>query len=234
MTPSDVYAWRKQQRRRLLAAREAVPPEQLHEWRARIDLHLQRFFPDLVHGIVAFCWPYRGEYDARHLVAQLRRFGATAALPVVVAPKTPLIFRKWYPGVKMRDGPLGIPYPDHPEALTPDHVLLPMLGWDGGGYRLGYGGGFFDRTLASLAKRPRVIGIAYELQYLDTIHPQPHDVPADFVVTERGVYRREAQGLRYLDDPQRLSSPVCYAQDLAPDYFGDDSPRPDGQPRNKR
>jgi 5-formyltetrahydrofolate cyclo-ligase len=222
MTPSDVYAWRKSERRRLLAAREAVSSEQLQEWRARIDSHLQRFFPELVHGAVAFCWPYRGEYDARHLAAQLRRLGASTALPVVVAAGAPLIFRRWYPGVTLKDGPLGIPYPEDSEVLTPDHVLLPMLGWDAAGYRLGYGGGFFDRTLASLTKRPRVIGLAYELQYLPTIHPQPHDIPVDFVVTERGVHRREADGLHFVDAASGLSSPVCYAAEIAPDYFGPD------------
>ena len=220
MTPSDVYAWRKTERRRLLAAREAVSAEKLDEWRRVIDSHLQRSFPDLVHGVVAFCWPYRGEYDARHYVAQLRRLGATTALPVVVAPGAPLAFRKWYPGVKMADGPLGIPYPEDSEVLTPDHVLLPMLGWDAAGCRLGYGGGFFDRTLAALPRRPRVIGLAYELQYLPTIHPQPHDIPVDFVVTERGVHRRDADALRFLDETGGLSSPVCYAGEIAPDYFG--------------
>src|SRR4051812_2300970 len=110
MTPPDLYAWRKQVRARLLEARETVSPEQLQAWRARIDMHIQRSFAELVHGITAFCWPYRGEYDARHLIAQLRRLGATAAMPVVVAPKTPLVFRTWYPGVKMQNGPLGIPY----------------------------------------------------------------------------------------------------------------------------
>jgi hypothetical protein len=101
-------------------------------------------------------------------------------------------------------------------------VLLPMLGWDGDGYRLGYGGGFFDRTLAALAKRPRVIGVAYEQAYLRTIRPQPHDIPVDFVVTERGVYRREPQGLKFLDNPQAFSSPPCYAGEMAPGYFGED------------
>src|SRR5581483_1917296 len=112
MTPSEVYAWRKGERRRLLAAREAVNPEQRDEWRARIDHHLQRMFGDPVHGVVAFCWPYRGEYDVRHFAAQLRRLGAITVLPVVVAPGRPLAFRKWYPGVKMAHGPLGIPYPE--------------------------------------------------------------------------------------------------------------------------
>lgn len=221
MTPSELSVWRKGERARLLKEREALTAEALSGLRRSIDHHLERAFPDLVHGIVAFCWPYKNEYDARHLAAALRRRGGTTALPVVVAPKTPLIFREWHPGVKMAEGPLGIPYPVDSREGRPGHVLLPMVGWDGDGYRLGYGGAFFDRTLASLAKRPRVIGLAYEKAYLPTIHPQPHDVPMDFVVTERGVYRRELQGLKFLDNPQAFSSPPCYAGEIAPDYFGE-------------
>jgi 5-formyltetrahydrofolate cyclo-ligase len=216
MTPFELSAWRKNERTRLLREREALTRETLAELRSRIDHHLERAFPDLVHGILAFCWPYKGEYDARHQAAALRRRGARTALPVVVASKTPLIFREWKPGVQLADGPLGIPYPVGSPEVSPDHVLLPMVGWDADGYRLGYGGGFFDRTLAALTKRPRVIGTA------KTIHPQPHDIPMDFVVTERGVYRREPQGLKFLDNTQAYSSPACYAGEIAPGYFGED------------
>jgi 5-formyltetrahydrofolate cyclo-ligase len=222
MTPSDLSAWRKNERARLLRERGALTQETLAELRSRIDHHLERAFPDLVHGILAFCWPYKNEYDARHLAAAFRRRGATTALPVVVAPKTPLIFREWHPGVKLAEGRLGIPYPVGSCEVIPDQVLLPMLGWDADGYRLGYGGAFFDRTLAALAKRPRVIGVAYQQAYLPTIHPQPHDIPVDFVVTERGVYRREPQGLKFLDNPEAFSSPPCYAGEMAPGYFGDE------------
>jgi 5,10-methenyltetrahydrofolate synthetase len=224
MPPLDLSEWRKQERRRLLQARQALSPEQLDALRARMDMHVQRAFPELVHGVTAFCWPYRGEYDARHLIAQLRRFGGTAALPVVLAPNTPLIFRQWDPAASMEKGPLGIPFPKDTPEVAPDHVLLPVVGWDAGGYRLGYGGGFFDRTLAGLARRPRVIGTGYELQSLETIHPQPHDMPVDFMVTERGVYRREPQGLRFLEETGSFSSPVCYAGEIAPDYFGEPKP----------
>ena len=122
----------------------------------------------------------------------------------------------------MAEGPLGIPYPVGSPEVSPDHVLLPMLGWDGDGYRLGYGGGFFDRTLAAIKKRPRVIGVSYESAYLRTIYPQPYDIPVDFVVTERGVHRREPQGLKFLDNPQGFSSPACYAGEIAPGYFGEE------------
>lgn len=222
MSP-ELSAWRKSERTRLLRERGALPEEMLAGLRSRIDIHIERAFPDLVHGVLAFCWPYKNEYDVRHLAAALRRRGATTALPVVVAPKTPLVFREWHPGVKLADGPLGIPYPVDSREVRPDHVLLPMLGWDAQGYRLGYGGGFFDRTLASLAKRPRVIGLSYEQAYMQTIRPQPHDIPVDFVVTERGVYRREPEGLKFLDNPQGFSSPPCYAGEMAPGYFGEDT-----------
>jgi len=222
MTSADLSAWRKNERTRLLREREALAPEALVELRSRIDHHLERAFPGLVHGILAFCWPYRNEYDARHLAAALRRRGARTALPVVVAPKTALVFREWKPGVELAEGPLGIPYPVGSPEVSADHVLLPMVGWDGDGYRLGYGGGFFDRTLPALTKRPRVIGIAYEQAFLKTIYPQPYDVPVDFVATERGVYRREPRGLKFLDDPQGFTSPPWYAGEIAPGYFGEE------------
>jgi len=222
MSPGDLKLWRKSQRERLITARVALSPDTVESFRKSIDAAIARSFPGLVRGVLAFCWPIKNEYDARHLAKTLRERGALTALPVVVAPKQPLAFREWHPGVKLADGPLGIPYPVDSVEARPDNVLLPMLGWDGDGYRLGYGGGFFDRTLAALAKRPRVIGVAYEQSYLPTIRPQPHDIPVDFVVTERGVYKREPEGLKFLHDAGRFSSPPCYAGEMAPGYFGED------------
>ena len=218
MTNDSLKVWRKSQRERLIAARRAVTPEALERWRQRIDSHLERSFPGLAKCRLAFCWPIGNEYDARHLAKRLRDKGATTALPVVVAPRTPLVFREWRPGVRLAKGALDIPYPVDSPEVAPDAVLVPMNGWDAGGYRLGYGAGFFDRTLASLPKKPVVIGVSYELARLETIHPQEWDIPMDYVVTERGVYRRDEQGLAYLGEPppggsNPLSSPVCYADD---------------------
>ena len=213
-------AWRRSERKRLIAERAALPPGTLDSWRRRIDGYLERSFPGLGSCRLAFCWPIKGEYDARHLARTLRERGALTALPVVVAPKSPLIFREWHPGIVLAKGPLDIPFPADSQQLTPDAVLLPMNGWDLQGYRLGYGGGFFDRTLAALAKRPLTIGISYEMAKLATIHPQPWDIPMDYVVTERGVYRRDAEGLVFLGEPDpgsgTLSSPVCFADE---NYF---------------
>jgi len=221
MDPALLKSWRRSERERLISARVALAPEILDSWRRRIDGFLERSFPGLARCRVAFCWPIKGEYDARHLARTLRERGALTALPVVVAPKTPLIFREWHPGVQLARGALDIPFPINSPEVAPDAVLLPMNGWDRQGYRLGYGAGFFDRTLASLAKKPLVVGISYELAKLDTIHPQAWDLPMDYVVTERGVYRRDPEGLAFLGEPDpgsgTLASPVCYADE---DYFG--------------
>jgi 5,10-methenyltetrahydrofolate synthetase len=220
MDPLALRAWRRAERERLIVARAALSPGTLDSWRRRIDGYLEGSFPGLARCRLAFCWPIRGEYDARHLARTLRTRGALTALPVVVAPKTPLIFREWHPGIVLAKGPLDIPHPVNSQQLTPDSVLLPMNGWDMQGYRLGYGGGFFDRTLAALAKKPLTIGISYEMAKLDTIYPQPWDVPMDYVVTERGVYRRDPEGLVFLGEPDQgsgtLASPVCFADE---DYF---------------
>src|SRR3954471_15012743 len=139
----DLGAWRKQLRLELLQRREATPAELLDEWRRAIDAHLDNGFPGLATSVVGFCWPHRGEYDARHLAARLRQRGATTALPVVVKARAPLIFREWHPGVPLLEGVLDIPFPgpESPE-LPLDVALVPMVGFDKAGYRLGYGGGF--------------------------------------------------------------------------------------------
>jgi 5,10-methenyltetrahydrofolate synthetase len=223
MDAATLKSWRKTQRERLIAERMALPAATLETWRRRMDAYLERSFPGLATRRVAFCWPIKNEYDARHFARTLRRLGALTALPVVVAPKTPLKFREWHPGVALAKGALDIPYPAHSPEVRPEAVLLPMNGWDSKGYRLGYGAGFFDRTLASLEKKPVVIGVAYEQARLDTIHPQPWDIPVDYLVTERGVYRRDPEGLAFLgapqagDEPSPLSSPVCYAGEIKPD-----------------
>jgi 5,10-methenyltetrahydrofolate synthetase len=220
MDGDALKSWRRSQRERLIGERSGLDSVTLERWRRRIDGFLERSFPGLAGRRVAFCWPIKNEYDARHFARTLRGRGSLTALPVVVAPRQPLAFREWHPGVELARAALGIPYPVSSAEVVPEAVLLPMNGWDPQGYRLGYGAGFFDRTLASLAARPVVIGISYEQARLDTIHPQPWDIPVDYLVTERGVYRRDPEGLVFLgepqagDDPSRLSSPVCYAGDV--------------------
>jgi 5,10-methenyltetrahydrofolate synthetase len=225
--PADIPAWRKDLRKDLIARRQAVDAITITSWRKTMDRHIARGFPGLGKGVLALCWPYRNEYDARHLAAKARATGATTVLPVVVAPGAALIFREWHPGTALTKGVLGIPYPSGGPAMTPDTVLLPMVGFDAGGYRLGYGGGFFDRTLAAMEKKPVVIGVVHELGKLESIHPQPYDIPMDYVVTERGIYRRDDDKLVFLGAPavgttSPLASPVCCAAEIDPGYFGAD------------
>jgi len=219
MSLDEVKAWRKAERTRLLAARTSIDATTLEAWRQRIDSHLSRAFPGLAGAKLAFYWPMRGEYDARPLTQKLRERGAVTALPVVVGPEQPLVFHEWHPGVALASGALGIPYPVDSNPIVPTVVLLPMVGWDEAGHRLGYGGGFFDRTLASLKKKAVAIGIGYELARVKTIQPQTWDIPMDWIVTERGTYRRDPEGLVFLGEPaggevSALASPVCYAAEV--------------------
>jgi 5,10-methenyltetrahydrofolate synthetase len=214
----DVKDWRKKARARLISERSALAATTVEACRRAIDASLERSFPGLARLRVAFCWPIKNEYDARHFAKTLRDRGALTALPVVVGRGQPLAFREWHPGVRLEKGALDIPYPVGSAEVVPQAVLLPMNGWDRQGYRLGYGAGFFDRTLAALPEKPVVIGVTYELARLETIFPQSWDIPADYVVTERGVYRRDEGGLAFLGAPEpagsgALASPVCYADE---------------------
>jgi 5-formyltetrahydrofolate cyclo-ligase len=228
MTSDELKQWRKAERVRLIAARVAVDMETLAAYRTAIDAHIERAFPGLAHCTVALCWPYKNEYDARFLARRLRDAGAKTALPVVLAPRQPMIFRLWKPGDVMAKGVYDIPYPAEGEPVEPDAALVPMNGFDIAGYRLGYGGGYFDRTLARLRERrpgrPVAIGVTYELARLESIDPQWFDIPMDYVVTERGTYERQDGRLVLLEPPkvaQRLSacsSPPCQAHEFAADY----------------
>jgi 5,10-methenyltetrahydrofolate synthetase len=183
----DVAAWRKAERARLLARREAIPLAERRGADARITELLLEGFPRLAGLVVGFYWPFKGEVDPRIAVLRLREHGARAALPVVVEKKAPLQFREWWPGCVTRSGAFDLPVPVDGAIVVPDAVLVPPVGFDARGYRLGYGGGYFDRTLAALSPRPLAIALAREASRIETIHPQPHDIPMDFVVTENGI-----------------------------------------------
>ena len=145
--------------------------------------------------VLGFCWPHQGEYDARALVARFVVQGGRAALPVVATRGAPLQFRRWEPGAAMVAGDHGIPVPAAGEPLSPDLMLVPLVGFDEAGYRLGYGGGYFDRTLAQWA-RAHAIGVGYESARVRSIEPQPHARPMRWIVTEAGVFERSAGRLR--------------------------------------
>jgi 5-formyltetrahydrofolate cyclo-ligase len=194
----DVAQWRKSERKRLVAARRAMAGED----RRRIGLAIAEHLRALLQGsfgggygrVLSGYWPIKAEPDLRQLLTELHASGVTLALPVVEARGRPLIFRRWTPDTKMIRGFWDIPVPP-PESVevAPDIVLAPLVGWDRQAYRLGYGGGYFDRTLAAMAPRPASIGVGYASSLVSTIFPQPHDIPLDFILTERGVEVADGQ-----------------------------------------
>lgn len=190
--PADITAWRKARRAELLERRQAVAPAQHHAWNESVTRHLIENFPQLAQWRIGIYWPFKGEFDPRFALRAFCDRGASAALPVVVARGQPLEFRAWWPGVATTPGVFGLPVPVS-ETVRPDALLIPPVGFDAQGYRLGYGGGYFDRTLAALSPQPLKIAVAFEISRMDTIHPQPHDIPMDFIVTENGVRRIAAQ-----------------------------------------
>lgn len=181
---------RRAQRATLLAAREALSVSDHRRLSEVVHRHLTARFASVRVGVVGFYYPVRGEFDPLPFVKQLVDHGATAALPVVVGKDKPLAFRVWQPGVPMKKGPYGIPEPAAGAVVTPDAVLIPLVGFDANNFRLGYGGGYYDRTLAAFELKPLVIGIGFELGRLPLLVPEPHDIPLDFVVTEAGVQPR--------------------------------------------
>jgi len=189
-TEFDWKAWRHAERRARIAAREALEIADRKGRNAAIEQSLRAGFSALGGALVGFCWPFRGEPDPRFVIRDWRAAGGRAALPVVVAPRTPLEFREWWPGVRMEIGVYDIPFPAETAVVEPEAALVPVNGFDAEGYRLGYGGGYFDRTLASLSRSPVCVGLGYEIARLETIHPQAHDIPFDFMVTEAGIHAR--------------------------------------------
>jgi 5,10-methenyltetrahydrofolate synthetase len=142
--------------------------------------------------VAAFCWPIRNEPDVRALLTRWADDGARAALPVVIGEDAPLRFREWTPDRQLAADRYGIPTPTAGAWLTPDLILLPLNGFDDAGYRLGYGGGYFDRTLAALVPRPLAVGVGFAINRIDSIRPEPHDQRLDWIVTENGAFRPAA------------------------------------------
>ena len=211
MTPAETLAWRKEQRAQLIPARVAIPDVTRDAWTKRIIASLEPIVM-AIDGPVSFYWPFRGEPNLRPLMRRMVAAGKSVALPVVVEKRHPLEFRPWTPGCEMILGVWNIPIPDTRERVTPQLLLAPVVGFDPQRYRLGYGGGYFDRTLAALGSARTVIGVGYDSQAIATIHPLPHDIPMDRIVTESG-FRHEAE-------PAELSSPACLLAEAPDAYAG--------------
>ena len=181
----DNTAWRRALRRDMVARRAALSAGEHGALSARNVAHLAAALP--APRVVAFCLPIKHEPDVRAIVAHWAGQGTRAALPVVVQEGAPLAFRHWAPETPLEADRYGIPTPMAGEWLIPDLILLPLNGFDSAGYRLGYGGGYFDRTLAALCPRPLAVGVGFEINRLPTIRPESHDQRLDWLVTEAGA-----------------------------------------------
>lgn len=212
----ELVAWRKAQRARLLAQRMAVGREQHGRWNAQLTSRLLAALELHSGMVVAGYWPLKGEFDPRFLMRAWRLAGVRTALPVVVQKAAPLQFREWWPGMRTSAGVYDLPVPEEGDIVTPQLALVPPVGFDRMGYRLGYGGGYYDRTLAALEPRPPTIGVAFDISRIDTIRPQAHDIAMEFIATPAQLFQVRATGLLAIETPQaralfkaRLTMPVA-------------------------
>ncbi|BAL26607.1 5-formyltetrahydrofolate cyclo-ligase [Azoarcus sp. KH32C] len=185
-TPNE---YRKALRAHSIATREALTAAHRSALMRQLEPHLQALLTELDPTVLGFCWPFRGEPDLRPSIIHWLSADPSrvAVLPVVPHKPGPMSFRRWMPGMEMPPDRHGIPHPPEGEALVPDVLLIPCNAFDAAGFRVGYGAGYFDRTLAVM--NPVAVGLGFEFARADSVHPQPHDRPMDWILTERGAYR---------------------------------------------
>ena len=178
---ADLNEAKRLVRQRMLATREAWDPGV----GATLAQHVLCGMPPPAGAVVSGFWPMGQEIDIRPLLLALHERGHPIVLPETPKRGNPLIFRLWHPGAVMVPERFGTSRPDG-EVRDPDFLLVPLLAFDRRGYRVGYGAGYYDRTLAGLIGRFR-LGVAYAAQELDAVPAGPYDERLDAVATERGV-----------------------------------------------
>lgn len=184
----DNTARRRTLRQEMLARRAALTAAEHASLSAAIAAHLEHVPLPPVPACIGLCWPVKQEPDLRQAAAAWRRRGYRVVLPVVVDEAAPLAFRAWDDDTCLAEDRYGIPTPVTGDFLVPTVLVIPLNAFDPAGYRLGYGGGYFDRTLAGLQPRPLAIGVGFEMNRVDSINPLPHDQPLDWLVTEAGAF----------------------------------------------
>jgi 5-formyltetrahydrofolate cyclo-ligase len=176
-------------RKQLQAERQAMVDR--HQRAVHLQEVLRVWLVSRGENSIGAYWPIKGEFDALPALFRWtegetdtkRRIG----LPVINRETRHLRFHVWYPGCPMEDDAYGIPKPKDTEAFEPQLLLVPCVGFGPNGVRLGYGGGFYDRTLADLRPRPYTVGVGYAHGFIPWLTAEPHDVPLDAMLTEDGV-----------------------------------------------
>jgi 5,10-methenyltetrahydrofolate synthetase len=174
-------------RRRLITERRTMPDRE--DRIRRLEAELDRWLAGRPETALGAYWPIRGEPDLLPLLGGWLAGGAdrTVGLPVIDPATSQLAYRAWHPGVAMQDDAYGIPTPGGTPLVEPQMLLVPCVGFGPGGVRLGYGGGFFDRTLGGPGLQPLAVGIAFAGAFVAELAPEAHDVPLDVILTEDGV-----------------------------------------------
>jgi 5-formyltetrahydrofolate cyclo-ligase len=184
MNPETLATTRREWRKQLLQRRQNMPADQRIRADAALDAQLRAALEGCNAATLGFYWPIQAEFDARPAVSAwlAQRAGRRAALPVVIARNQPVRFRDWTPDTIMQAAGFGTSVPSAGEWLIPTVLAIPLVGFDDAGYRLGYGGGYYDRTMAALSPRPHAIGIGYADCRLASIDPQPYDLKLDVIL----------------------------------------------------
>ena len=183
-----------------LSIRKALIEERLNlpDRLQRADL-LQRVMRIWLVGrpdeVIGAYWPIKGEFDPLPALHRWKEDGELLdspqprriGLPVVDKVHKTLTFHAWYPGCPMEDDAYGIPKPKDTELIVPTLLFVPCVGYGPGGYRLGYGGGFYDRTLAAMQPRPTTVGLGFTNGWLPDMAPEAHDVALDALLNDNGV-----------------------------------------------
>lgn len=191
MDHAETQALKANLRREASARRKAA-----HVAHPQAGVTLAQHFRTGIHlpagASVSGFWPMGDEIDVKPLLAQLHAAGHPIGLPVMLGKAQPLLFRAWHPGLALVDGGFKteVPPPSAPEVV-PQVLIVPLLAFDAEGYRLGYGGGFYDRTLEKLRKaglRPVAVGVAYSAQHVARVPRDQYDQPLDWIITEKGAH----------------------------------------------
>ncbi|MGQ0710395.1 MAG: 5-formyltetrahydrofolate cyclo-ligase [Rhodoferax sp.] len=184
---------KKALRRRLLEARLNLPDR--HARSAALQQIMRIWLVGRTDLVIGAYWPIKGEFDPLPALHRWKEDGELLdqpeprriGLPVVDREQKSMTFHAWYPGCPMEEDAYGIPKPKDTELIVPTLLLAPCVGYGPGGYRLGYGGGFYDRMLSSLEPKPFVVGLGFGPGFVEDLEPEPHDVPLDAILNDYGV-----------------------------------------------
>lgn len=185
-----IMVGRRTRRADLLARRMGLPQDEHRRLSAAVLDRLISTFPAIRTERVGIYWPCRREISIFPFANRMLAEGGEVSLPVVLERRRPVQFRAWKPGDPLSTGVYDIPFPRDGVVVLPDALIVPLVGFDEACHRLGYGGGYYDRTLAGANPKPLAIGVGFEFMRLTSIEPLAHDVPMDFIVTEAGVFPR--------------------------------------------